>query len=309
MIHPWEPPPVGGGGAGWRLVVVWAVLAAGCGYKTAPIPQIVDFPPPAGMKVHQQEEGALVSWKAVDSPPQDEKGALEGFLLRVDQFPFGCVKCPPVAVERIPLGVGQAGLVVEGGEAYYPYKPQTRRAYWAFRVAARYGRGVSDFTPPVFLKGLNDIPAHQLAAAWESAPPAPGSPRGTTPATGATGQPPRGANGLNTPRLVWEPRREQVVKVYHQGQVVMERDRFYRFNLYKRQAGRPWPMVPLNEQPLEVYQWNDYTQTQTVPAVEYTLRLVDQFGGEGPPAPAVSLPSPPGNSLPPPPGDSLLPPE
>jgi len=87
--------------------------------------------------------------------------------------------------------------------------------------------------------------------------------------------------------LHWTPRRERIVRVISESGAMSERDLFFRTNIYVRETGKSWPGNPINATPLEKGQWI-VTPGKTFPAypptaqLEFTLRLVDQNGNEGP---------------------------
>jgi hypothetical protein len=73
---------------------------------------------------------------------------------------------------------------------------------------------------------------------------------------------------------------------------------FYRANVYRRLVTAPWPFTPLNGSPLTALEYLVQPPAADAKggpgAAGYTIRLVDEFGNEGPPAPPISFASAPG---------------
>ncbi len=89
-------------------------------------------------------------------------------------------------------------------------------------------------------------------------------------------------------RLTWPLRRERVVRVHGAEGAPVEREVFFRTNVYRRRPHREWPLAPENPEPLAARHW-----VVTLPAggapEQFTVRLVDRAGNEGPAAPPVTI--------------------
>ena len=245
---------------------------AGCGRRTAPHPAGPSFPPTGAVKVWQREGRILVAWLMPASPVVQRLGGLDGFEVRVERLPLDCFACGPDSVQRVRLAPDAPELHVEAGRVFYGFPLPAEPAVWRITVRTRFEAGSGAPSTVKVLEGIARVPAPELEWSW---------------AEGAT---PSQASGDVV--LFWKQRRERIVQVISEGGVVANREQFFRANVYRRRSGEPWPFLPLNEEPLRVRRW-------TVPAarigpdqppVEFTLRLVDQFGNEGPVAPPVIFP-------------------
>ena len=244
----------------------------GCGRRTDPQPAARTFPPTGAVKVWQRENRILVSWLMPASPVVQRLGGLEEFEVRVERLPLDCFACGPDSVQRVRLAPDAPGLRVEAGRVFYEFPLPAEPAAWRITVLTRFEAGSGAPSTVKLLEGIARVPAPELEWGWAEGA-APSQPSGDV-------------------VLFWKPRRERIVHVISAGGAVANREQFFRANVYQRRTGERWPFLPLNKQPLRVRRW-------TVPAarigpdqppVEFTLRLVDQFGNEGPVAPPVLLP-------------------
>lgn len=253
------------------LLIAVALLAGGCGRRTAPRPVTAVLPAVEAPRAWQREQRIVVAWGEPAAAPH---GAPRGYVVRVASYPPGCAACPPASVAERVLRPGEPGWFRERGRAYFPFAPERQRATWHFRVAARYRDGLGPSADAGTVRGLRSIPGASLE--WEPAAPQ------------------REGDGAARPavRLLWPQRREQVVRIVRDGGPPIERERHYRANLYRRRPGEDWPMRPVNDEPLRGTFHVDRLPASLAgaEAVEYTLRRVDRFGGEGPPAPPVRVP-------------------
>ena len=265
---------------GWwaLLALLLPVLAAGaCGKRTAPLPIAGTLPVPAGLKAWQREARVMVAWRVAPREQAERHDGLEGFELLVERLPLNCPACPPDERRELALPLherkpehrnsGNGAHMLEGGWAYFDFTPPPQPVTWRFRVAARFGAGTGRHSATVFLETPARVPAHRLM--WEQA---------------GGGKP---VEGFRAVRLYWRPRRERIVRTITSERVMVKQDRFYRVNLYRRASGGAWPLRPLNVHPVETGQL--VLRVADAEAVAFHLRLVDQFGNEGPPSPPVSI--------------------
>jgi hypothetical protein len=239
--------------------------SAGCGLRTGPQPLTRFVPAPSNLSLRVQDKQVLVSWSVPPPALISRYGAVEEYELELARLPLGCPECRPEWERSLELRPGGAPLMLEGGSAYYRFDPPPAPATWRARVRTRFRRASSPFSAPRLLEGLSAIPRHSLHAE------------------------PLADGGV---RLFWEPHRERIIQVLTTGGGQVERALDYRVNVYRRPVSQPWPETPLNGAPLTATQ---LLLSQTAPdamgaagKVEYTLRLVDQFGNEGPAAEPVS---------------------
>jgi len=127
----------------------------------------------------------------------------------------------------------------------------------------------SNFTPPP------NIPRPELRWEWSARP--------------------GGSSSEEIPeaRLAWDTRQERIVRVMEPGVPPREQVLLFRANLYRRQPDRPWPLRPLNPEPLEATAWTEKPARAQIEAaggaLEYALRLVERSGGEGPLSEPVTI--------------------
>ncbi len=269
-------PPAAPGG--WLPAALGAVLlaaaVAGCGRKTAPRPVLLAAAPL--VKVWQRDRQAVVAWAMPSGAALLKFDGLAGYVLAWKRFPPLCFACDAVEEVELRLVAGHGIFRTEAGWAYYRMPLPEQPADWHFRVATRYGSGATPFSPVALLLGRVDIPAHTLA--WKLAPLA----------RNAAG---KGAI-FRRVQLHWPLRRERIVHTVSKQGSPVEHEEFFRANLYRRIAGRPWPFWPMNQEPVEgpqrIVSLPTGTRGNPAPRIEFFLRLVDQFGNEGPATPPVS---------------------
>ncbi len=245
------------------MLLISLALGA-CGRRTVPVPVGALLPVPGGLAAWQRESQALVSWRVLGEGVTGSQGGLEAFVLAIDRLPLNCRSCPADESRELALPLHVDSLVVEGGRAIYRFPLPAPAATWRIRIAARLGEGQGPFSAPVFLQTPASVPEHQLR--W------------------APAQDNSGARGI---RLYWHPRREKVVRILTKQGAMVAQDRYFRANLYRREGKAPWPLRPLNIQPLRTGQL--IVQAPGDKSVEYQMRLVDGFGNEGPASPTIAI--------------------
>ncbi len=262
--------------AGSLLLI--AVLWASCGLRTAPQPVSRKLPTTLGLAVRQQERHAVVAWRMPAGELAEKFGGLNGFALIIARVPADCRACPPESVGRVALEMDSVALRVEAGRAYYRFPLPPGPTAWRIRVATQFGMGRTVFSRAALLEVISEVPRHGLAWKFLYA------------RKGAASSGSREPSGVV---LYWLPRRERMVRVITKSGVMVEREKQYRANLYRRSPDQPWPLTPLNPAPLQVRQWKMGGRYVTGRArresLEFALRLVDQFGNEGPKSPPVTL--------------------
>jgi hypothetical protein len=254
-----------------------ALLAAGpaaCGRKMPPQPIL--RAPPAAIRAWQREGEALVAWSMPGKGIEQRNGGLEGFELLIERLPARCPACPPLAARVASLAVGSAEWQVEGPLGFYRFPLPREPSLWRFRMATVYARGTTANSEVALLEAPADVPVHALAWEWADAE---GS-----------------AAKRNRVRLFWKARRERIVRILSEQGTMIERERFFRANLYRRGGGRPWPLAPLNARPFQARHAVLALEPGEgrAPVWQFTIRLVDEFGNEGPAAPPVTIPAPAG---------------
>ncbi|MCZ6748189.1 MAG: hypothetical protein O7D96_02770 [SAR324 cluster bacterium] len=248
------------------LALLAALTAFGCGRSTAPRPASRILPPPAALTAHQRDGDIVVSWRLVQTFAVERFDRLRGFTVFAERLAYDCLHCPPLENWEVDLEPGDPALVVEGARAYHAFRPASPRAAWRFRAVNRFGEGTSARSRTVIVRGLNEIPVPEIDWDWSAAESADRAP------------------ARRRVRLFWEPRQEGVVRVIAAGAPPIERVRLYRVNVYRRTPGGIWPFSPLNPEPLARTSWVDapFKSASSPEAVEYGVRWVDRFGGEGP---------------------------
>lgn len=262
-----------------RGVLLLALLlagVAGCGRQGPPQPEL--SAPPVQVRAWQRDGEALVSWRLPDKKQQERHGGLEGFRLLIERLPPRCFHCPPEDERLVRLRVDVPPLQVESRVAFYHFSLPVTPSLWRFRVATVYDDGTTPPSVGVLLEAPAEVPMPVLLWEWAEPPRAPGEARRL--------------------RLHWEAHRERMVRVIGKEQTMVEQERLFRANLYRRREEEPWSLRPFNARPLEarqvvlaLAQREPPAEEEEVPDWEFTLRLVDQFGNEGPPAPTVAIPA------------------
>ena len=223
--------------------------------------------PQAGQKSGASGKGEEVGEIEEEEPPY---GELEGYSVWIEQLPLNCPSCPPDDSRELALPLhstsSEHSSVVVGGLVHYSFPLPTRPATWRIQVAAQYEAGQGKYSGPVYFDSPVALPAHKLN--W-------------TPAKGEA------ALGKRLIRLYWQPRRERIVRTLTRDGFMVSRDVNFRVNLFRRIGDVPWPLRPLNIQPLETSQLA--LSISADKAVEFQMRLVDRFGNEGKASPTVVI--------------------
>ena len=297
--------------------------AGGCGFKTPPRPAVEALPPTADFQVRQRGEALLISWRAVGPEAAARFGGVRGYRFLLQRHPVFCGVCPPdstrtvtigtvtigtvtigtvtigtVTIGTVTIGTGHAraggsGLRREGARITYRLSAEIVAggsssggpALLRVRMVTLYGSGENRPTGPALLEPPAPMAAPRLMWRWTGAQP-----------------PPAGAPGSRKAQLYWKAQREGVLRVTGAGGKVRERETFLRANLYRRHAPGPWPLTPLNGEPLETGRWS-VTRTggsrelgaPEPGGAEYVLRWIDRSGNEGPPSTPVRIGQPENN--------------
>jgi hypothetical protein len=248
------------------LVALLAVLPtalglAGCGLKNPPKPSSSVLPPTEGVILRQQDREVLLSWQVPTSAAEERWGGLRGYIVLMERRRLYCPLCDPIETRRWRYSRDDRGLIEEGGVVYVRYAAGAPRELLRFQVSTQFDAGTGAPSPAVALESAADVPTHALNWFWL----APDD------------------QGNLAARLFWEPRREQIYQILSKEGRLVERERYYRANLYRRSPRSAWPMTPLNSAPLEEVQYKVTLGLVGVPVLaEFALRLVDQHGNEGP---------------------------
>lgn len=289
LRHPWA----------WLCAVLMMAVLNGCGRSGPPKPLGTVLPVPTGLVAWQRDGLALVAWRLpeeearnveqeegdseqADKAGEQDKirlpfGALQGHRLLIEQLPLNCPSCPPDDSRELALPLHsksgeesesgeESGSVVLGPRVIYTFPLPAQAVTWRVWVAARYEDGLGRFSNPVYFDSPVAVPEHRLN--W----------------TAVDGS---GAIDERLIRLYWQPRRERIVRTLTRDGAMVEQDLNFRVNLFRRMGDAPWPLRPLNIQPLKTNQL-----TLSVPVdevVRFQMRLVDRFGNEGPASPAMVI--------------------
>jgi hypothetical protein len=242
-------------------------MLTACGFRNDPVPVTTIIPATEDLKARFREDRILISWKQPQPGLTRLRGAVQSYDVTVRHVPLACTDCPPVVDRRISLKSNSPDLTVENQTVYYQWKPDGPPAQWIVQVQTRFQFGNSQAAESAFVEGSNDSPVHKLL--YET------------------------IKGSRQVRLYWEPRQERVVHVVTKGGGQFDRTVFYRTNVYRRFPPAPWPFTPLNASPLDTVEYLVQPPTSGSKGgpekVEYTIRLVDQFGNEGPSAPPLAF--------------------
>ncbi len=294
-VAPRPAPPAAPGKAAWSAGILLRVLAvllltatAACGRKLPPQPNLGVAPQEP--RAWQREGTAIVTWPLAAPETERVLGGVKSYLLRIEQVPARCLACAPFRTEELELEPGVGPWRAEGGWAYYTFSLPEQPSLWRFRVATVHERGTTPLSGVALLEAPVEVPAHQLG--WEWVPQQEEAEQEKVKQEEVEQEEAKKRRPARRVRLFWKPRRERIVRTVDRAGGMVEKERFFRANLYRRRPGRPWPMKPLNATPLQARQ-------AIVPLPperrrdrrvwEFTLRLVDQFGNEGALAPPVRV--------------------
>lgn len=257
----------------WLLALALCAALSACGLKTPPKPLSEVVPPTADVGAWQRERDIIVSWLP-PSPNQEEKyGGLRGYELWFQPRPLLCLDCPPESPTRVRLKHDDPSLHLESGKVFYqrPLGPDVGQVN--VRVSTWYGVGLGPGSEAVQVERAGAIPAPVLQWRW---------------VIGPKGMPQRSV------LFYWQAVQERIVQIIGRDAVPHEEVQDYRANLYRRVPPAPWPILPVNSEPITVAHWIVPPLGAPSPsskAVEaFQLRLVDQFGNEGPPSLEVRIP-------------------
>lgn len=269
-----RPAWIGRAAGCWVGCWTAAWLLSGCGFRTDPQPVSGTIPPTADVQARFREDQILVSWKQPPTGLSRLRGAVVAYYLTVLRLPLGCTDCRPVFEQQVRLRSDSPDLNVEGQTVYFQWKPLGAPTQWLIEVRTRFQSGESAPARPARVEGVGEVPGHTLS--FEA------------------------VAGSRQVRLYWRPRQEREVTLLTPGGGREVQPVYYRANVYRRFPPAPWGFTPLNAAPDDTLQY--LVQPPAAAAkggpgqVEYSIRLVDQFGNEGPLAPPVSFSSAPGAS-------------
>ena len=270
------------------LITLWGFIVAGCGLKTPPAPKMNDAQPiEIGFVTRLVDNQTVASWWIPSPTSTADRGGVKEFTLLAQSYPTSCPVCPAEFRQKWTLDPDDPKLHREGSRAYYVLEIPELVALWRVQFAITYRNGMVVRVPETELATPVYVPAHKIQGQWLTLP---------TIQLGAT------ANGKalgdtvvsHQLRLFWADRRERVVRILSPKVAPTERELFFRVNLYVREPGAQWPFTPINITPLSRGQWivNPGKTAPVYPKsakLQYTLRLVDQWGNEGPAAPPFSI--------------------
>ena len=253
--------------ARWTWTCMALGLLSACGLRTDPLPESFLIPPTAHVQARFHEDHILVSW---EKPPLEEtrkRGAVQSYNISVRRLPLDCIDCRPIAQQNAWLSANSPDLIVENDMVYYQWLPSGEPTQWLIQVRTRFESGESAPSKVAWVEGVANVPVHELA--YEMAP-----------------------NGRQV-LLNWVPRQERTLLVLTPGGGQVERPVYYRVNVYRRYPPAPWPLTPLNPDPLQTAQFTVTRPSASLRGglgqVEYAIRLIDSFGNEGPLSEPVSI--------------------
>jgi len=272
---------------GMFSALLWLMFLApsACGYKNPPRSQEDRIPEAGAIYTRQRADEVIVYWKKPGAEASHQFKGIRAYVLLMEQVSPQCLSCEPLAVATLALESARIqGIAMEsapgkpnsrvlekgelqeiGGWVYYLMdapKPTTDKGtglLMRIRMAVEYGIGQSAFNKPVLLQPRVTIPRGELS--WES----------------LTG----GVSTVQALLLSWKAPLERVETILGVGTPPREIKRYYRGNIYRRQQGQPWPLIPLNPRPVEEGAWMLSAEPSMAESMEYALRLVDGLGAEG----------------------------
>ncbi|MFI5399680.1 MAG: hypothetical protein ACHQZQ_01340 [SAR324 cluster bacterium] len=212
-----------------------------------------------------REDRILISWRVPDPGLVRLRGAVQSYEVIVRQVPLACLECRPQAAQHIVLNRDSPDLTVENPTVYYQYAPQGPPAQWLIQVQTRFQSGNSRLGNALLVAESNETPVHSFS--FEA------------------------IKSTLQVRLFWQPRQARVVHIVTPEGGHYDRPVFYRANVYRRLPPAPWPLSPLNSTPLDTVEYLVQPPASGARGgpdlAEYTIRLVDEFGNEGPAAPPL----------------------
>lgn len=282
------------------LTVVIGTMLISCGRRTRPVPKGRVLPKTLNFKVRVRPEGALLSWLDRSLEPVELHGGELGFRLLVELISPRCLECEPVQNEELQLTEQQ--LRREFGQIFTLLPTRHEDVLYRVSIVTRFGRGENLPSPPLRFHPLVSLPAHQLH--WEF-PESAGFNDSPT-AIARAGERPSQIPGATAVRLYWLRRSEGRFAVLGGAGPPVWRTRYFKANLYRRiippsvqppESPAGWSYIPLNSKPISANfmevphppKLGLNVQFSAGSRVEYQIRLVDQFGNEGPPSNTVAI--------------------
>ncbi len=239
--------------------LLWLVLV-GCGSNLAPQPGFLLRPRPMEVELRHIDGNMWLGWRMSRVVGTE----VAEWRLRVEYLVRGCVLCEPK--ERKIWKVAEElfreldGVEIAKGGAGMQYRSEGAWRYVLLRDVREYSLqagvsvkllngGFGAETESKLFIGMVDIPRWHLSLK---------------------------RLGTDAIRLFWQPVDDLIGGV--------------RVNIYGRTEGEDWSLRPLNKEPLTSTQWVWFPVAGDARvAREFTLRLVDNQGNEGPSAKVLRL--------------------
>ena len=249
----------------WIGICIAVGVLSACGFRTNPIPATETIPVTADQRARFRDDSILISWKVPEPGLVSLRGEVKSYEVILRELPLACIDCPPVSTRHVVLTSGNPYLTLENPTLYYPWKPAGPPAQWLVQVQTHFQSGDSLLGTALLVAEPNETPAPPLSF-----------------------EPIKSSLQV---RLFWQPRQERVVHVFTSAGGHYDSPVYYRANVYRRLPPAPWPFTPLNPAPLDALEYlvqPPSSRARGGPDVsEYTIRLVDEFGNEGPAAPPL----------------------
>lgn len=259
--------------SGIVLFLIISLWQFGCGRKTPPRP-IISAPSFSEVKAIQKDEQIRLSWKMRTTKVNNQFFHIEELAL--DPY---CVACELEPTKTYLLPFPSDHFIVEGKTVFFRPAVQKNLKVYVFRVTLQDQEGgLLGKTQATQFTGFVDFPEPQ-ALQWKWLP------QGSFP--DLKNLPiPENVTDIKEGRFIrfsWEAQVEANVMNFPKQENATEQKVYYRVNLYKTEPGKPWPELPLNQQPISGSFYIDY-QKQTEHTWQYQFRLVDSKGNESLPS-------------------------
>lgn len=257
------------------IVLATAIAGGSCGLRTNPQPLSSRIPPPQDVRIWTRDSQIIVGWRNLSDRLVERWEGLERYRITLVRMPLGCIECRELERRELSLPPDDKSVTKGKDLTIYQFTPKGAPSTWSAQVRVDYSAGSSPDSQPATVDAVGNIPAESLR--WEPATPE---------MLGSDGKP-----GI---RLFWNVRRERVVRIVTPGGGQSSRDLMYRVNIYQRLPTKPWPPLPTNPIPIEGQFWIGpqpvVLAEPDARVMEYAMRLVDQFGNEGPASEPITIP-------------------